>query len=99
MDDLKLHDLAAWITEAGLVGTEETAMLAGFCERALATGLPLGSLTIVVDTLHPTAHHAAYLAWAYVAVGQHDRAIRLLRRFAQQRLRARHGARRVRPPS
>jgi adenylate cyclase len=62
MDDLKLHDLATWITEAGLAGTEETAMLAGFCERALDAGLPLGSLTVVVDTLHPT-HEGHAIRW------------------------------------
>jgi adenylate cyclase len=62
MDDLKLHDLAAWITEAGLAGTEETAMLAGFCERAVAAGLPLGSLIVVVDTLHPT-HEGHAVRW------------------------------------
>ena len=64
MDDLNLHDLAAWITEAGLTGTEETAMLAGFCERALAAGLPLGSLVVVVDTLHPT-HEGHAIRWRH----------------------------------
>jgi adenylate cyclase len=62
MDDLKLHDLAAWVTEAGLAGTEETAMLAGFCERAVAAGLPLGGLIVVVDTLHPT-HEGHAVRW------------------------------------
>src|SRR5688572_12713287 len=62
MNDEKLHDLTAWVTEAGLTGTEETAMLAGFCERALAAGLPLGSLVVVVDTLHPT-HEGHAIRW------------------------------------
>ena len=37
-------------------------MLAGFCERVLAAGLPLGSLTVVVDTLHPT-HEGHAIRW------------------------------------
>ena len=45
--------LAAWITEAGLAGGAETAMLTGFCERAVAAGLPVAGAIIVIDTLHP----------------------------------------------
>src|SRR5262245_7464350 len=37
-------------------------MLAGFCERAVAAGLPLGSLVVVVDTLHPT-HEGHAVRW------------------------------------
>jgi adenylate cyclase len=62
MDDLKLRDLATWVTEAGIAGVEETAMLAGFCERAVDAGLPLGSLIVVVDTLHPT-HEGHAVRW------------------------------------
>jgi adenylate cyclase len=62
MDDRKFQELATWITEAGLAGRSETEMLAGFCERALAAGLPLGSLVIVVDTLHPT-HEGHAVRW------------------------------------
>ena len=62
MDDVKLHDLAAWITEAGLAGVSETGMLAGFCERAVSAGLPLGSLVVVLDTLHPT-HEGHAVRW------------------------------------
>ena len=62
MNETGIHDLATWVIEAGLAGTEETTMLAGFCERALAAGLPLGSLTVVVDTLHPT-HEGHAVRW------------------------------------
>ncbi len=62
MDDLKLHDLAAWITEAGLAGGSETELLAGFSERAVAAGLPLGTLIVVLDTLHPT-HEGHGIRW------------------------------------
>jgi adenylate cyclase len=62
MDDRTLHNLAAWITEAGLAGGSETEMLAGFCDRAVAAGLPLGSLVVVLDTLHPT-HEGHAVRW------------------------------------
>jgi len=53
MDEAHFTEIAAWITEAGLVGRAETAMLTGFCERAVAAGLPLASGIVVIDTLHP----------------------------------------------
>jgi adenylate cyclase len=53
MDNAQLAQLSAWITEAGLAGQTETATLAGFCERALAFGLPLARATVLMDTLHP----------------------------------------------
>jgi adenylate cyclase len=62
MDDRKLQELATWITEAGLAGGSETDLLAGFCDRAVAAGLPLGSLIIVLDTLHPT-HEGHAVRW------------------------------------
>jgi adenylate cyclase len=62
MDERRLQDLAVWITEAALTGGSETEMVAGFCERALAAGLPLGSLVVVLDTLHPT-HEGHAVRW------------------------------------
>jgi adenylate cyclase len=53
MDNGQFVELAAWITEAGLAGQTETATLAGFCERALAFGLPLARAMVLIDTLHP----------------------------------------------
>jgi len=53
MNDTQFADLAAWITEAGLAGRAETAVLEGFCERVLAVGLPLARATVLMDTLHP----------------------------------------------
>jgi len=35
----------------------------------------------IVDTLNPTLHQAAYLAWGYTALGDKNRAIRLLQRY------------------
>jgi adenylate cyclase len=60
MGNSKLTGLAAWITEAGLAGQSETAMLTGFCERALDLGLPLARANLVIDTLHPVYEGRAF---------------------------------------
>jgi len=53
MDRSQFADIAVWITGAGLAGRPDTAMLTEFCERVTATGLPLASGIVVIDTLHP----------------------------------------------
>ena len=53
MDESSLSQLAAWITEAGLAGHPEPAMLTGFCERLVAAGVPLAGGLVIIDTLHP----------------------------------------------
>jgi len=53
MDQEKLAELAAWITETGLAGQPETEMMSEFCARALGAGLPIAEAIVVVDTLHP----------------------------------------------
>ena len=60
MDNDQLADLTAWITEAGLAGVSEAATLTGFCERALALGLPLARANVVIDTLHPIYEGRAF---------------------------------------
>jgi adenylate cyclase len=60
MDDAQFAELSAWITEAGLAGQTETAILDGFCERALAFGLPLARANVVIDTLHPVYEGRAF---------------------------------------
>ncbi|MGH7815754.1 MAG: adenylate/guanylate cyclase domain-containing protein [Candidatus Binatia bacterium] len=60
MDHAQFTELASWITEAGLAGQDETATLTGFCERALALGLPLARANIVIDTLHPVYQGRAF---------------------------------------
>lgn len=59
--DSPASDLAAWLTEAGLAGASETALLDGFCRRALAAGLPLARGQILIDTLHPIHEGRAFL--------------------------------------
>jgi adenylate cyclase len=68
MDDRQSTGLAAWVTEAGLVGQSETALLSGFCERAAAAGISLARATLVVDTLHPI-HEGRVFRWQR---GEHE---------------------------
>lgn len=60
MDDAQFAELHAWITEAGLAGQNETAMLTGFCERALHFGLPIARAIVLADTLHPIYEGRAF---------------------------------------
>ena len=60
MERDQFAQLAAWITEAGLAGLDETATLTGFCERLLALGVELARAYIVIDTLHPVYQGRAF---------------------------------------
>ena len=62
MNAAKLSELSAWLTEAGLAGESETALLDGFCRRAIAAGLPIARFTAVIDTLHPV-HEGRLFRW------------------------------------
>jgi adenylate cyclase len=53
MNAAGLAALGRWITEAGLAGLGETAMLEEFCRRAVEAGLPLARAGLIIDTLHP----------------------------------------------
>lgn len=64
LDEMVLKELGAWVTEAGLVGTAENDLLRGFCERAVAAGLPLSRVAMVVDTLHPV-HEGRAFRWRF----------------------------------
>lgn len=48
-----LAALSTWISEAGLFGTGEAALLDGFCRRAREAALPLHRALVIIDTLHP----------------------------------------------
>src|SRR6516225_3430671 len=61
MDGASLSELRNWLTEAGLAGKTETALLDGFCRRALAAGLPIARAAIIIDTLHPVHEGRAFL--------------------------------------
>jgi len=61
-DESCVSKLAAWVTDAGLAGESETAVLAGFCERACMMGIPLARAQIIIDTLHPV-HEGRVFRW------------------------------------
>ena len=60
MNDAQFAELAAWITDAGLAGQNESTTLTGFCERAVAFGLPVARAVILADTLHPMYEGRAF---------------------------------------
>jgi adenylate cyclase len=60
MDRDQFAELSTWITEAGLAGQSESAILAGFCEREVARGLPLARALVLIDTLHPIYEGRAF---------------------------------------
>jgi adenylate cyclase len=60
MDAHQLSQLTAWVCQAGLAGLDETATLAGFCQRLSALGLPLMRANVVIDTLHPVYEGRAF---------------------------------------
>jgi adenylate cyclase len=62
MNQVALSELARWITEAGLAGKSETALLDGFCRRAVAAGLPVARAMVIIDTLHPV-HEGRVARW------------------------------------
>ena len=55
--------------QAGLAGVPELDILRGFCERAVATGLPIARAQVLVDTLHPI-HEGRVFRWQVDRVGE-----------------------------
>ncbi len=62
MTEAEIAELAAWVAEKGLQGKTETAIIAGFCERAVACGVPLMRVIVLIDTLHPV-HEGRAFRW------------------------------------
>jgi adenylate cyclase len=60
--------IAEWVTAAGLAGESESALLDGFCQRALAAGLPIARAGVIIDTLHPV-HEGRAFRWRRDASG------------------------------
>src|ERR1700743_1360197 len=54
--------IADWVVAAGLAGESEAALLEGFCQRAVAAGLPLARALVLIDTLHPV-HEGRGFRW------------------------------------
>src|SRR5580700_2080825 len=74
MDPARFAELARWTTEAGLAGKSETAMLDGFCRRAVAAGLPVARAMVIIDTLHPV-HEGRVFRWRREGDEGHTEAI------------------------
>jgi len=66
MNDAHQSEIAAWLTQAGLAGEPETAILDGFCERCVAAGVPLARALVLIDTLHPV-YEGRLVRWGYDA--------------------------------
>jgi adenylate cyclase len=62
MTEAEIAKLATWLAKAGLEGRTETALVAGFCSRAVAGGLPLVRALVLIDTLHPI-HEGRAFRW------------------------------------
>jgi adenylate cyclase len=63
MNSAEADEIAAWITEAGLLGVRSDASLTeAFCNRCAEAGLPLGRAFLMIDTLHPL-HEARAFFW------------------------------------
>jgi len=62
----KLTELTAWLAGAGLAGESELALVTGFCERAVAAGVPLARAQVFIDTLDPV-HEGRLFRWGHDA--------------------------------
>jgi adenylate cyclase len=62
MTEAEIAKLETWLAKAGLEGRSETALVEGFCSRAVAGGLPLVRTIAFVDTLHPI-HEGRAFRW------------------------------------
>jgi adenylate cyclase len=60
MTETEIADIASWVTRAGLKGGKETALVEGFCRRAVAGGVPLARAIVIIDTLHPIYEGRAF---------------------------------------
>ena len=60
MDSRDVEAVRDWVTEVGLMGASEQALLTGFCERAVGAGLPLARASVLIDTLHPVYEGRAF---------------------------------------
>jgi adenylate cyclase len=59
-----INALTAWLAKSGLRGEPESALLSGFCERAVAMGLPISRAQVFIDTLHPV-YEGRLIRWGH----------------------------------
>jgi adenylate cyclase len=62
MTEAEMAKLASWLAKVGLEGRTETVLVQGFCQRAVAAGVPLARAIIFIDTLHPI-HEGRAFRW------------------------------------
>src|SRR5271157_5888005 len=62
MTEAEIAKLAGWLAKVGLEGRSETVLVEGFCQRAVAAGLPLARGIVFIDTLHPI-HEGRAFRW------------------------------------
>jgi adenylate cyclase len=60
MNATAFEELAGWVTSAGLIGRTESELMAGFCRRVAAAGVPLARAVVILDTLHPIYEGRAF---------------------------------------
>ena len=60
--EAEIAKLASWLAKVGLEGRTETALVEGFCQRAVSAGLPLVRAIVFIDTLHPI-HEGRAFRW------------------------------------
>jgi adenylate cyclase len=65
MNEQSHSDIAAWLTQAGLAGETENAIVDGFCERCVKAGLPVARAHVFIDTLHPV-HEGRLFRWGHM---------------------------------
>jgi adenylate cyclase len=62
MTEAEIAKLSGWLAKVGLEGRAETALVEGFCQRAVAAGLKLVRAIAFIDTLHPI-HEGRAFRW------------------------------------
>src|SRR6202167_4356102 len=62
MTEAEIAKLASWLAKAGLEGRTEPSLVEGSCSRAVAGGLPLARVMLLIDTLHPI-HEGRAFRW------------------------------------
>ena len=64
MNEGDINALTAWLAKAGLSGEPEDTLVSGFCDRAVAAGLPISRAQVFIDTLHPV-YEGRLVRWGY----------------------------------
>ena len=64
MNEVFFTELCAWLTQAGLAGVAESDIVAGFCARCVAAGIPIDRTQVFIDTLHPV-HEGRLFRWGH----------------------------------